>query len=82
MAVDALPGRQEGRQAPLLGRLDLLAQGGQRGAARRRRTSTSHQSRSLPPGSELAADELAGALELAQDGAGVDAVAGAQLVAS
>ncbi len=33
MAVHALPGGQEAGQLALLGRLDLLAQDGQRGAA-------------------------------------------------
>ena len=33
MAVDALPARQEARERALVGRLDLLAQRGQRGAA-------------------------------------------------
>ena len=33
MPVNALPGRQEGREGALLGRLYLLAQGSQRGAA-------------------------------------------------
>ena len=32
MPVDALPGRQEAGEAPLVGGLDLLAQRGERGA--------------------------------------------------
>ena len=49
MAVHALPGGQKGREASPVGGLDLLAQRGSDARRRRRSTSTSHQSRSLPP---------------------------------
>ena len=69
MAVDALPGGQEARQRTLVGRLDLLAQ------HRERRAAQPAQHLGVAPlalgaaGPQLAADELAGALELAQRGA-------------
>ena len=82
MAVDALPAGQERGERALVGRLDLLAQRGQRGAAQ------AAQDLGVAPlalgaaGAQLAADELAGALELAQRARRVDAVAGAQLARS
>ena len=80
LAVDALPGGQEAGERALVGGLDLLAQHGER------RTAQAPQHLGMAPlafaaaGPQLAADELAGALELAQRGGRVDAVAGAQLV--
>ncbi len=79
MAVDALPGRQEAGQLALLGGLDLLAQHGQR------RPAQPAQDLGVAPlalgaaGAQLAADQVAGALELAQRRRGVDPVAGAHL---
>ena len=79
MAVDALPGREEAGERALVGRLDLLAQGGERRAAQ------APQHLGVAPLAlgaarpQLAAHQLAGALELAQRGGGVDAVALAQL---
>ena len=63
MAVDALPAREEARERALVGRLDLLAQRGQRGAPQ------APQHLGVAPlargtaGAQLAAHELAGALE-------------------
>ena len=79
VAVDSLPGGQEGRERAPVGGLDLLAQGRQGGPAERRRTSTSHHRGRCRP-AKLAADRAARALELAQDRARVDAVAVAQLL--
>ena len=79
MAVDPLPGGQEARQLPRLGGLDLLAQDGQRGAAQ------AAQHLGVTPlalgaaGAQLAADQVAGALELAQRRGGVDPVARAHV---
>ena len=100
MAVDALPGGQEGGQPALVRRLDLLAQGGQRSASE---TAEDLDVAPLPLGdrvggagsvrvggdqsgaparAELAADELAGALELPQHRTRVDAIAHTKLVVS
>ncbi len=69
MAVDALPGGQEGGEAALLGRLDLLAQGGERGAPEASQDLDVAPLAICAARPQLAADELAGALELAQRGA-------------
>ncbi len=79
MAVDALPGGHEARERTLIGGLDLLAQHGQRGAPQ------AAQHLGIAPlalgaaGPELAADEVARALELAQRRRGIDPVAGVDL---
>ncbi len=78
--VDALPGGQEGGQAPLVGGLDLLAQRGERGAPEAAQDLDVAPLALAASWPQLAADEIPSALELAQDGAGVDAIAGAQLV--
>ena len=84
MAVHPLPGGQERGQPSLLGRLDLLAQDRQRGAAQ----AAQHiHVTPVPPGGvggdgpQLAAHDRPVALELAQHGRHVHAVAGAHLLA-
>src|SRR5436309_976485 len=79
MTVDALPGRKEPGERPLVRRLDLLAQ------HRERRPPQSPQHLRMTPltfaaaGPQLTPHDFTGALELAQRGARVDAVAGANL---
>ena len=80
MAVDALPGGQEGREASPVGRLDLLAQRGQRRPPQAPQHLDVAPVALAAPGPQLAAHQRARALELAQDRAGVDAVALAQLL--
>ena len=65
VAVDALPRGQEGGQRALLGRLDLLAQRGQRGAAQAAQDLEVAPLALAASGAQLAAHELAAALELA-----------------
>ena len=77
--VDALPGRQEGRQPALLGGLDLLAQGRQRGPAQAPQDLHVAPLALAAAGAQLAAHERSRALELAQHRAAVDAVALVQL---
>ncbi len=80
MAVDPLPGGQEGSERLLLGRLDLLAQRRQRGAAQAAQHLDVAPLPSGATGAQLTAHDVAVALELTQYGGGVDAVALAQLV--
>ena len=81
MAVDALPGRQEGRQRALVGGLDLLAQRGERRPpqAPQHLGVTPLRLAGPPAGAQLAAHDLAVALQPLQDGGRIDVVAGAQL---
>ena len=75
VAIDVLPRGQKARQRALIDRLDLLAQ------RRQRRAAQAAQHLGVTPlalaaaRAQLAADEVAGALELGQGGGEVDAVA-------
>ena len=80
VAVDALPGGQEARQRALVDGLDLLAQHRQRGAAQAPQHLGVAPLALAAAGAQLAADQLAAALERRQHGAAVDAVARPQLV--
>ena len=79
MSVDAVPGREKGREGTLSGRLDLFAQRRERGAAQAAHDLDVGPFEPTAAGSDFAPRELAGALELAQHGARVDAVAHAQV---
>ena len=81
MAVDALPARHEARQRALVGRLDLLAQRGQRGAPQAPQHLGVAPLAARAAGPQLAAHQLAGALEAGQHGREVEPVAGLQHVA-
>ena len=81
VAVDALPAGQEAGERALVGGLDLLAQDGERGAPQAPEHLGVAPLAFAAPGAELATHKLAGALELAQHRAHVDAVAGVQLTA-
>ena len=77
--VDALPGRQEGRQPALIGGLDLLAQSRERGPAQAPQDLHVAPLALAAAGAQLAAHQRSRALELAQHRAAVDAVALVQL---
>ena len=79
VAVDALPGGDEARERALVGGLDLLAQGRERGAAQPPQHLGVAPLALAAAGAQLAADEVAGALEPRQHGREVQAVALAQL---
>ena len=80
VAVDALPVRQEARERALVGRLDLLAQRGERGAPQPPQHLGVAPLALRPAGAELAAHQVARDLERLQHRREVDAVALAQRV--
>ncbi len=80
VAVDPLPGGQEGGQPALLGGLDLLAQSRQRGAAQPAQDLDIAPVTPAPSRAQLAANDHAVALELSQHGAGVEVVAGVKIL--
>ena len=80
VAVDALPVRQEARERALVGRLDLLAQRGERGAPQPPQHLGVAPLALRAARAQLAAHEVAGGLERLQHRREVDAVALAQRV--
>src|SRR5438046_181527 len=79
MPVDALPRGGKARERPLVGRLDLAAQDGERGAAQAPQDLGVAPLALVPARAQFPAHQLAGALERAQRGRRIDAVALAQL---
>ena len=73
--VHALPRGQEARQRPLLGGLDLLAERGERGAPQAAQHVGVAPLALAPARPQLAADQVAGGLQIAQHRAAVDRVA-------
>ena len=75
MAVDALPARHEARERALVGGLDLLAQRGERGAPQPPQHLGVAPLALRAAGPQLAAHQLAGALEAGQHRREVEPVA-------
>ncbi len=82
MPVDALPGREEAREAPLIGGLDLLAQSGERGAPQPPQNLDVAPLALGSAGTQLASNQLAVSFELPQHRTRVDAIAHKELVGS
>jgi hypothetical protein len=78
MPVDAVPARREARERALVDRLDLMAQGGQRGAPQPAQHLGVAPLALRAAGTQLAAHKLAGALQPRQHGREVEPVAVAQ----
>ena len=79
MAIDPLPARHEARERARLDRLDLLAQRRQRGPAQAPEDLTVTPLTAAAARTQLTLDQVTLALEPAQHGAAVDAVALTQL---
>src|SRR5215203_3063032 len=79
VGIDVLPARQEAGQLALVGRLDLVAQAGEAGAAQPPQDVGLAPLARATSGQQLAAHDIARALELLQRRARVDAVAVGEL---